>query len=169
MNDIDVLLTGNRKFAADPAFRRAAHISSRELYDYSAADPIGFWEAMARELTWTKPWTTALDWKPPHAKWFVGGELNAAYNCVDRHVAGPRRNKAALVWEGEPGDRRTLTYWDLYVEVQKFANVLESLGVTKGDRVVIYLPLIPEAVIAMLGCARIGAIHSVIFGGFSPE
>ncbi|HWE41598.1 MAG TPA: acetate--CoA ligase [Gemmatimonadaceae bacterium] len=169
MPDIDVLLTENRKFAADPAFRRAAHISSRELYDYAAADPVGFWEGMARELAWTTPWTKALDWTPPHAKWFVGGTINAAYNCVDRHVAGPRRNKAALVWEGEPGDRRTLTYWDLYVEVQKCANMLAALGVRKGDRVVIYLPLIPEAAIAMLGCARIGAIHSVIFGGFSPD
>ena len=169
MTDIDVLLTENRKFAADPAFRRAAHISSRELYDYAAADPVGFWEGMARELAWTTPWTKALDWTPPHVKWFVGGKLNAAYNCVDRHVTGPRRNKAALVWEGEPGDRRTLTYWDLYVEVQKCANMLEALGVKKGDRVVIYLPLIPEAAIAMLGCARIGAIHSVIFGGFSPD
>src|SRR6476661_5026729 len=112
MTDIDVLLTENRKFAADPAFRRAAHISSRELYDYAAADPVGFWEGMARELSWTTPWTKALDWTPPHVKWFVGGKLNASYNCVDRHVTGPRRNKAALVWEGEPGDRRTLTYWD---------------------------------------------------------
>ena len=109
---------------------------------------------MARELSWTTEWTTALEWTPPHAKWFVDGKLNAAYNCVDRHVAGPRRNKAALIWEGEPGDRRTLTYWDLYVEVQKFANVLESLGVAKGDRVAIYLPLVPEAVIAMLEIGR---------------
>jgi acetyl-CoA synthetase len=169
MNDIDVLLTENRKFAPDPAFRRAASISSREMYDYAAGDPVGYWEAMARELSWSKPWTKALEWTPPHVKWFVGGQLNAAYNCVDRHVAGPRRNKAALVWEGEPGDRRTLTYWDLFVEVQKCANMLGSLGVTKGDRVVIYLPLVPEAAIAMLGCARIGAIHSVIFGGFSPD
>ena len=110
-----------------------------------------------------------FDWKPPHAKWFVGGKLNISVNCVDRHIAGPRRNKAALIWEGEPGDRRTLTYWDLYVEVQKFANVLKQLGVTKGDRVAIYMPLIPEVAIAMLACTRIGAIHSVVFGGFSPE
>jgi acetyl-CoA synthetase len=110
-----------------------------------------------------------LDWKPPHAKWFVGGKLNASVNCLDRHVRTARRNKAALIFEGEPGDRRTLTYWDLYVAVNQFGNVLRSLGVTKGDRVAIYLPMIPEAVIAMLACARIGAVHSVVFGGFSPE
>jgi acetyl-CoA synthetase len=110
-----------------------------------------------------------LEWKPPHAKWFLGGTLNVSVNCVDRHVRGPARNKAALVWEGEPGDRRTLTYWDLYREVQQFANVLKSLGVTRGDRVGIYLPMVPEAAIAMLACTRIGAIHSVVFGGFSPE
>ena len=169
MTDIDVLLQENRKFPPEPAFRRVAHIASRELYDYAGADPTGFWDGMARELDWSKPWDKVLEWHPPHAKWFVGGQLNAAYNCVDRHVANGRRNKAALIWEGEPGDRRTLTYWDLFVEVSKFANVLGTLGIRKGDRVAIYLPLIPEAAIAMLACARIGAIHSVIFGGFSPE
>ena len=110
-----------------------------------------------------------LDWQPPHAKWFVGGTINASVNCLDRHVRGPRRNKAALIWEGEPGDRRTLTYFDLYRQVSTFANVLKSLGVRKGDRVAIYLPLIPELAIAMLACARIGAVHSVVFGGFSAE
>jgi acetyl-CoA synthetase len=110
-----------------------------------------------------------LDWTPPHARWFTGGQLNACVNCVDRHARGARRNKAAIVWEGEPGDRRTLTYWDLYVEVGRFANVLKSLGVARGDRVAIYLPLVPEAAVAMLACARIGAVHSVVFGGFSPE
>ena len=169
MADIDVLLQENRSFPPDAAFRRAAHITSRELYDYAAADPEGFWDGMARDLDWSKPWDTVLEWKPPHARWFVGGQLNAAYNCVDRHVANGRRNKAALIWEGEPGDKRTLTYWDLYVEVSKCANVLTSLGIRKGDRVAIYLPLVPEAAIAMLACARIGAVHSVIFGGFSPE
>ena len=108
-------------------------------------------------------------WEPPHAKWFVGGTLNASVNCVDRHVRGPRRNKAAIVWEGEPGDRRTLTYFDLYRQVSQFANVLKSLGIKRGDRVAIYLPLIPELAIAMLACARIGAVHSVVFGGFSSE
>ena len=169
MNDIDVLLTENRKFTPDDSFRRAAHISSREMYDYAARDPEGYWAAMASELEWSRKWDTVLDWKPPFAKWFVGGTLNASVNCIDRHIRGPRRNKAALVWEGEPGDRRTLTYWDLYVEVNKFANVLKKLGITKGDRVAIYLPMVPEAAIAMLACARIGAIHSVIFGGFSSD
>ena len=125
--------------------------------------------ASPRELEWFTPWTQVLDWKPPHAKWFVGGKLNASVNCLDRHVRGPRRNKAAIIWEGEPGDRRTLTYFDLYREVSQFANVLKSLGVKRGDRVALYLPLIPELAIAMLACARIGAVHSVVFGGFSAE
>jgi acetyl-CoA synthetase len=116
-----------------------------------------------------EPWRQVLDWQPPHAKWFVGGKLNASVNCVDRHARSSHRNRAAIIWEGEPGDRRTLTYFDLYREVSRFANVLKSLGVTKGDRVAIYLPLIPEAAIAMLACARIGAIHSVVFGGFSSD
>ena len=110
-----------------------------------------------------------LEWTPPHAKWFVGGRLNVAANCLDRHLAGPRRNQAAIIWEGEPGDRRVLTYWDLAREVRRAANGLKQLGVRKGDRVAIYLPMIPEAAIAMLACARIGAVHSVIFGGFSAE
>ena len=110
-----------------------------------------------------------LDWQPPHAKWFVGGQLNASVNCLDRHVRGARRNKAAIIWEGEPGDRRTLTYFDLHREVSTFANVLKSLGARKGDRVAIYMPLVPELAIAMLACARIGAVHSVVFGGFSAE
>jgi acetyl-CoA synthetase len=172
MTDIDVLLSENRRFAPPADFRRAAHVSSGELYESAAGDPEGFWARMAGELEWSRPWTSVLEWTPPHAKWFAGGRLNASVNCVDRHVRpGPssRRNKAALVWEGEPGDRRTLTYWDLYVEVNKFANVLKRLGVARGDRVAIYLPLVPEAAIAMLACARIGAAHSVVFGGFSPE
>ena len=115
------------------------------------------------------PWTRLLDWKPPHAKWFVGGKLNASANCLDRHLRGPRRNKAAIIWEGEPGDRRVLTYWELSREVGRCANALKRLGVKKGDRVAIYLPMIPEAAIAMLACARIGAVHSVVFGGFSAE
>ena len=169
MADIDVLLQEHRRFAPDRAFARAANISSRELYDYAARDPEGFWAGMANELEWIERWEKVLEWNPPWAKWFVGGKLNASVNCVDRHIRGPRRNKAALLWEGEPGDRRTLTYWDLYVEVNRFAAVLRQLGVGRGDRVAIYLPLIPEAAIAMLACARIGAIHSVVFGGFSPE
>jgi acetyl-CoA synthetase len=172
MTDIDVLLTENRRFAPPEAFRATAHVSSPEMRDAAAQDPERFWARMAAELEWSRPWDAVLEWTPPHAKWFVGGRLNASVNCLDRHVrpgAASRRNKAAIVWEGEPGDRRTLTYWDLYLEVNKFANVLKRLGVERGDRVAIYLPLIPEAAIAMLACARIGAVHSVVFGGFSPE
>ena len=168
-DDIDVLLQEHRKFEPPDAFRTAAHVSSPDIYARASKDPETYWAEQASSLEWIAPWTTVLDWKPPYAKWFVGGTLNASVNCVDRHIRGPRRNTAALIFEGEPGDRRTLTYWDLYVAVNQFANVLKSLGVAKGDRVAIYLPLIAEAAIAMLACARIGAIHSVIFGGFSPE
>jgi acetyl-CoA synthetase len=169
MSDIDVLLQENRRFEPPDAFRRDAHVSSTELYSDAERDPERFWAQMAGSLEWSRPWDTVLEWKPPHAKWFVGGKLNASVNCLDRHIRTARRNKAALIFEGEPGDRRTLTYWDLYVEVNKFANVLKGLGVRRGDRVGIYMPLIPEVVIAMLACARIGAIHSVVFGGFSPD
>ena len=123
----------------------------------------------ARKLDWFKPWDKVLEWNPPHAKWFVGGKLNVSYNCLDRHIKNGLRNKAAIIWEGEPGEQRTLTYWDLYREINKFANVLKGLGVKKGDRVAIYMPMVPEAVIAMLACARIGAVHTVVFGGFSAE
>ena len=167
--DIDVLLTETRKFEPDEAFRRAAHVRSKEIYEKAAADPEKFWADQARTLDWIAPWKTVLDWKPPHAKWFVGGKLNVSANCLDRHVEGKRAAKKALIWEGEPGDERTLTYAELHAEVQKFANVLKKLGIAKGDRVAIYLPLIPEAAVAMLACTRIGAIHSVVFGGFSPE
>jgi acetyl-CoA synthetase len=167
--DIDVLLHEHRKFEPPEAFRRDAHVSSTELYREAERDPERFWAHMAGALEWSRPWDTVLEWTPPHAKWFVGGKLNASVNCLDRHIRTARRNKAALIFEGEPGDRRTLTYWDLYVEVNKFANVLKRLGVRRGDRVGIYMPLIPEVVIAMLACARIGAIHSVVFGGFSSE
>ena len=139
------------------------------MYARAAADPEAFWAGFARELEWIKPWTKVLEWNPPHAKWFVGGQLNISANCLDRHVRTARRNKAALIWEGEPGDRRTLTYFDLHRQVCRFANVLKSLGVNKGDRVALYMPLIPELAIAMLACARIGAVHSVVFGGFSAE
>jgi acetyl-CoA synthetase len=169
MSDIDVLLQEHRKFEPPAPFRAAAAFPDPSIYARAARDPEAFWAERAKELDWFEPWRTVLEWKPPHAKWFLGGKLNASVNCVDRHVHTARRNKAAIVWEGEPGDRRTLTYWDLYVEVSKFANVLRSFGVGKGDVVAIYLPMIPEAVIAMLACARIGAIHSVVFGGFSPE
>ena len=169
MAEIDALLHENRKFPPPDEFRRHAIVSDRSIYDRAARDPDAFWAEQADALHWYKRWKTICEWKPPHSKWFVGGTINVSYNCVDRHVQGARRNKAALIWEGEPGDRRTLTYWDLFVEVQKFANVLKKLGVRRGDRVAIYMPLIPETAIAMLACTRVGAIHSVVFGGFSPE
>jgi len=167
--EIADLLQENRSFPPPPAFQANANINDPGIYERAERDPEGFWAAFASELEWFKPWTKVLEWKPPHAKWFVGGTLNASVNCVDRHVRGARRNKAALIWEGEPGDRRTLTYFDLYRQVGQFANVLKSLGVKRGDRVAIYLPLIPELAIAMLACARVGAAHSVVFGGFSAD
>ncbi len=166
---IDALLKEDRQFAPPALFASQAHVSDPGIYEKAAADPEAFWAGFAAELEWSTPWTKVLDWKPPHAKWFVGGKLNASVNCLDRHVRGWRRNKAAFIWEGEPGDRRTLTYWELYRDVCQFANVLKSLGVRKHDRVALYLPLIPELAIAMLACARIGAVHSVVFGGFSAE
>ncbi len=167
--NIDVLLQEHRKFEPPEEFRAAARVSSDEVYKQASDDYEKYWATEAAELEWMKPWNTVLEWTPPYAKWFTGGKLNVAVNCIDRHIRGAHRNKAALIWEGEPGDRRTLTYWDLYCEVNKFANVLRELGVERGDRVAIYLPMIPEAAISMLACARIGAIHSVVFGGFSPE
>ena len=167
--EIADLLQEDRTFAPAASFRAQANVRDEEVYARAARDPEAFWAGFAQELEWSAPWSRVLEWKPPHAKWFVGGTLNASVNCVDRHVRGARRNKAALVWEGEPGDRRTLTYFDLYRQVSQFGNVLKSLGVKRGDRVAIYLPLIPELAIAMLACARIGAIHSVVFGGFSSE
>ncbi len=167
--DIDVLLQENRKFSPPDAFRKNAVVRDTKVYDEAARDPEKFWAEQAESLDWFTKWKKVLDWNPPKAKWFLGGQLNVSVNCVDRHIKTARRNKAALVWEGEPGDRRTLTYWDLYVEVQKFANVLRKLGVRRSDRVAIYMPLIPEVAVAMLACTRIGAIHSVVFGGFSPD
>src|SRR3954467_11854762 len=169
MTDIDVLLEENRKFDPPNEFRRTANVSNDKIYEQAARDPERFWADQARELKWIKPWSKVLEWRPPHAKWFTGGKINVAANCIDRHLKGARKDKAALIWEGEPGDEKTLTYSDLHREVSKFANVLKKLGVKKGDRVAIYLPLIPEAAVSMLACARIGAIHSVVFGGFSPE
>ena len=163
------LLREDRRFDPPAGFRAAARVRDESIYAEAERDPEAFWAGFASELEWSTPWTQILDWQPPHAKWFVGGRLNASVNCIDRHLRGPRKNKAAIIWEGEPGDRRTLTYFDLYRDVSQFANVLKSLGVKKGDRVALYLPLIPELAIAMLACARIGAVHSVVFGGFSAE
>jgi acetyl-CoA synthetase len=166
---LDTLLDETRVFPPPESFRAAALCSTDALYDAAARDREGFWASYAEQLEWFRRWTRVLEWNPPHAKWFVGGEINASVNCLDRHVTTARRNKAALIWEGEPGERRTLTYWDLYREVNKFASVLKKLGVRRGDRVAIYMPMIPEVAIAMLACARIGAVHSVVFGGFSAE
>jgi acetyl-CoA synthetase len=169
MDEISALLQEDRKFPPSDEWRRSAVVNDPGVYARAAADPEAFWAGFAAELEWITPWTRVLEWNAPYAKWFTGGTLNASVNCLDRHVRGPRRNKAAFIWEGEPGDRRTLTYWDLYRQVNAFASVLKSLGVKRGDRVALYLPLIPELAIAMLACARIGAIHSVVFGGFSSE
>jgi acetyl-CoA synthetase len=166
---LEALLKEERRFAPPASFRSAANAHDESLYTRAAQDPESFWAEWASRLEWMRPWERVLEWDPPHAKWFVGGSLNAASNCLDRHLSGPRRDRAALIWEGEPGDTRTYTYEDLQREVSKFANVLKSLGVKKGDRVAIYLPMIPEAAIAMLACARIGAPHSVVFGGFSSD
>lgn len=169
--EITSVLNERRLFKPKKEFSKAAHLSSLEaykrLYRKAEKDPEAFWAGLAKELSWFKPWKKVLEWKPPFAKWFVGGKINIAYNCLDRHLEGWRKNKAAIIWEGEPGDSRVLTYQDLHREVSKFANVLKGQGVVKGDRVAIYMPMIPELAIAMLACARIGATHSIIFGGFS--
>ena len=167
--EIEALLNEERSFPPAPAFAASAVMNDPEIYARAAKDPEAFWAGFASELEWMQPWSKVLDWNPPDAKWFVDGKINVAANCVDRHARSWRRNKAAFIWEGEPGDRRTLTYFDLYRQVCQFANVLKKLGVKKGDRVALYMPLIPELAIAMLSCARIGAVHSVVFGGFSAE
>jgi acetyl-CoA synthetase len=169
--NIESLQHEDRLFPPPPDFAANAHIKSmaelESLRAEASADPEKFWARMAEELYWFKKWDTVLKWKPPHAEWFVGGKINIAYNCLDRHLETWRRNKAALIWEGEPGEQRTLTYQQLHSEVCKFSNVLKRSGIEKGDRVALYMPLIPELAIAILACARIGATHSVIFGGFS--
>ncbi len=166
---IQALLKEGRKFPPPKSFTKSANVKSPATYRAARANPLRFWERQARELRWMKPWKKTLEWKLPYAKWFVGGKLNVSDNCLDRHVEGPRRNKAAIIWEGEPGDSRVLTYRDLYREVNQFAAALRRHGVKKGDTVTIYLPMIPEVAVAMLACARIGAPHSVVFGGFSPD
>jgi acetyl-CoA synthetase len=167
--DLDNLLQEDRRFPPPPAFVEVAHVSDPGIYDVAGADPGAWWARWAAELEWFEPWDQVLEWEPPHARWFTGGKLNVAHNCLDRHLGSAKANQAALIWEGEPGDTRTYTYRQLHREVSKFASGLKDLGVGKGDRVAIYLPMIPEAAVAMLACARIGAIHSVVFGGFSPE
>jgi acetyl-CoA synthetase len=169
--NIESVLHEERVFPPAPEFSAQAHVSSLDQWEQlraeASADPDGFWGRMAEDLEWFEKWTQVLVWEPPHAKWFVGGKLNISHNCLDRHLRTWRRNKAALIWEGEPGEQRTLTYQQLHSEVCKFANVLKRSGISAGDRVALYLPLVPELAIAMLACTRIGATHSVIFGGFS--
>jgi acetyl-CoA synthetase len=172
-HDIESVLSEARKFPPPAEFSNRAWIKSLDEYDAlcrrAEQDPEKFWGECGNELSWFKPYDKVLEWKFPFAKWFVGGKINASYNCLDRHLTGPRRNKVAFIWEGEPGDSRILTYQMLADEVGRCANALKQLGVKAEDRVAIYMPLIPEAAIAMLACARIGAIHSVVFGGFSAE
>ena len=171
--DLESTLRENRVFPPPEEFSKHAHIKSleqyEELYKASIEDPEKFWAGVAKELHWFKPWDKVLEWNLPSAKWFVGGKMNLSYNCVDRHALGERRNKAALIWEGEPGEIRRLTYAELLAEVQRFANGLKALGIQKGDRVAVYMGMTPELAIALLACARIGAIHSVIFGGFAAN
>jgi acetyl-CoA synthetase len=171
--NIDSILQEQRKFEPPAEFARQAHIKSlaeyERLYQESIDQPDQFWSRVAGELHWFKKWDKVLEWNCPWAKWFLGGQINLSYNCVDRHVTTWRKNKAAIIWESEPGEIRTLTYQQLHTEVQKFANVLKSLGVKTGDRVAIYMGMTPELPIAMLACARIGAIHTIVFGGFSSN
>ena len=171
---IESILQEKRLFSPSAEFSQNAHIKSAEdyqrLYDKAQANPEAFWSELAeKELDWFQKWDTVLDWQPPFAKWFVNGKINISHNCLDRHLTTANKNKAAIIWEGEPGDSRTITYAQLHREVSQFANALKQLGVKKGDTVGIYMPMIPEAAVAMLACARIGAPHSVVFGGFSAE
>jgi acetyl-CoA synthetase len=172
-SNIDSILKEKRVFEPPKEFGERAHVKGLEsyerIYKEAESDPEKFWGEIAGELHWFRKWDKVLEWNIPWAKWFVGGEINLSYNCLDRHVATWRKNKAALIWEGEPGDIRTLTYQQLLIQVSKFANVLKSLGIKKGDRVAIYMGMVPELPVAMLACARIGATHSIIFGGFSAN
>jgi acetyl-CoA synthetase len=167
-DSIENLGNENRRFPPSAEFVAQANFKA-DIYATADADRLAFWESQARELTWDQPWSTVLDWQVPYAKWFVGGKLNASVNALDRHVAAGRGNRVAFHFEGEPGDTRTITYAQLLVDVKKAANALTEIGVKAGDRVAIYMPMIPEAAVAMLACARIGAAHSVVFGGFSAD
>jgi acetyl-CoA synthetase len=167
--NIEALLSEHRVFEPPEAFRDTAVVSDPAIYDRANADYQAFWAEQAHALSWSEPWDTVMEWTPPWVKWFVGGKLNVSVNCLDRHLEGGGGDKVAYHWEGEPGDTRTITYRDLYEETCRFANALRSLGVGKGDRVAIYLGMVPELPVAMLACARIGAPHSVVFGGFSAE
>ncbi len=166
---IEALYGENRKFPPPPEFQARANVQNDEIYRRAEGDPEAFWAEQAKSLEWFKPWDTVLEWEPPFAKWFVGGKLNAAVNCLDRHVAAGKGDVVAYYFEGEPGDRRALTYAELLIEVCRCANALKELGVKRGDRIAIYMPMILELPVAMLACARIGAPHTVVFGGFSAE
>ena len=159
------LLHESRRFEPPEDLAAGANVTA-EAYERAKADRLAYWEEQARRLDWATPWEAVLDWQPPFAKWFVGGQLNAAYNCVDRHVEAGRGDKVAYYWEGEPGDTRTITYAELLRDVCRATNALIELGVEKGDRVAIYMAMIPETVVTMLACARLGAPHTVVFGGF---
>jgi acetyl-CoA synthetase len=165
---IDILYGGGQKFPPEPEFAAQANAKA-DLYDKAARDFVGYWEDEAKKLSWFKPWDQALDWQVPDAKWFAGGKLNVSYNCLDRHVEAGKGDRVAYHWEGEPGDKRTITYQELLDEVCRCANALKELGVKRGDRVAIYMPMIPELPIAMLACTRVGAAHTVVFGGFSAD
>src|SRR5580704_9771064 len=165
---IEALFEEHRRFPPPPEFAAQANATA-EIYADAERDYLSFWASWARRLEWIKPFTTTLEWQEPYARWFADGDLNVSVNCLDRHVRAGRGEKIAYYYEGEPGDRRTITYRELLDDVNRFANGLRSLGIRRGDRVAIYMPMIPELPVAMLACARIGAPHSVIFGGFSPE
>ena len=166
---IEPLLSEARTFPPPESFKSQALVRAAEIYDEANEDREGFWARQAAELDWFQGWDTILDWDPPYAKWFVGGQLNVSHNCLDRHVDAGHGDQVAYYWEGEPGDRRTITYAELLRDVKRAANALKSMGVARGDRVAIYLPMIPELPTIMLACARIGAPHSVVFGGFSAN
>ena len=167
---IETLLDEQRRFPPAQSFKAQAHVRDTSPYERAQRDLEGYWADWAKQLEWSRPWDRVLEWKPPHAKWFLGGKLNVSVNCLDRHIRSGRSGRIALIWEGEPSDEvRRITYGELHLEVNKFANVLKGLGIRKGDRVAIYLPMVPEVAVAMLACARIGAVHTVVFGGFSAE
>ncbi len=166
---LESLLLVDERFPPPKDLKEKAWVKSAEIYEEAKRDPEAFWAKVAEELDWFKPWSKVLEWNLPDSRWFIDGRINASYNCLDRHVKTWRRNKVALFWEGEPGDRRVLTYGELHREVNRFANVLKQTGLKEGDRVTIYMPMIPELIIAMLACARIGVVHSVVFAGFGAK
>ena len=167
--EVDDLLQETRVFEVPSLFHNLANIKDDSLYAQAKENRIAFWEQCAKKLEWFSPWKETLVWDKPFSKWFVGGKINASYNCLDRHIKANLGNKTALIWEGENGDEKTFTFAEAYLEVNKLANAIKSLGIKKADRVAIYMPMVPEAVFAMLACSRIGAIHTVVFGGFSAE